>query len=47
MALELLSHMRRQLAFTATAGGRKSKLNQISGFQIEDKWFGVGTLAEV
>lgn len=47
VALELLSHMRRLLAFTAMAGGRKSKLNQISGFQIEDEWFWVGTMAEV
>lgn len=31
----------------STAGGRKSKLNQISGFQVEDKRFWACTMAEI
>lgn len=34
-------------SFTATAGGKKRKLNQMSGFQVEDKRFWVCTTAEV
>lgn len=36
-----------QLSFTDTAGGKESKLNQMSGFQIKEKRFWVCTMAEV